>query len=362
VYRPEDALPILLLIALTIAAIRTPRGIDSLKYVAAYTYVFVGAYLLIKGAVANAVSTRVMLDAVLAGVVATAGVSTVEFILDLFWGVDLGAYLFRSREIDVLYGAIFPRSAAFSTEPGVLAFYIETLGLVGGWWAWRRFQSRILIAFTLTLIVAGWAATFSAASIGALLIGGTVAISLRILRSRNTLSSAALFLVAPFLAVVAVFIVNYARDTFLGTIILKITLQGDAVGSAGMRLQRWAEGLQTIVQHPIFGEGPGTASQRGEGSSISWYIFLAAEAGLISFIPAIGFIFCKFSRIISSLDKSSYIFVVAFTSGAVHLSVMSTFFHPFLWTLMIVFDVLDTRVKPTLETKIMGQSRSQVFP
>lgn len=341
VYGREDICLFILILVLTFAAFMNPRGIDSIKYISAYVYTFTLVFIVIKGALYNSVSTKKIFDWLIIGVVFTALTSILELMIDYNFGVDIGEYFYRGREIIATYNSI-PRSVAFATEPGILAFYLETLGLVAIWAIWNRSWALSSKAFCISVIVGGWIAAFSAGSIAALLVGGVVAIGIKVFRSQSMLSKGSIILISPFCIAGIFLLAGYAGDTFLGPIISKLSLEG---GSARGRVTRWMEGLTQIAENPFVGEGPGTASARGEASNISWYIFLTVESGIVGLFPIIVFLLSKIYKACTSSVPGKYIFIISLCAGIAHLSVISTFFHPFLWTLIIIFEVINSRQK-----------------
>jgi O-antigen ligase len=344
VYSLGDIFAILLVLSVITSSVFNPRGYASLRYVSAYTYIFIFAYLILKGLFYNLVSIQKLLEWLLYGVLFTSFVAILDTLLDLLYNIDISQTILMNPRAEGLYGGLVPRAAAFSNEPGILAYYLETLGIIGLWVVWHRPWSRSVKVGAIAIIVCGWVAAFSAASVAAVFLATTIAVGIKLLYSKTKLASALLFLAAPVVVAGALLVLAYAQDTFLGSIIQKITLQQD-VGSVAMRLSRWREGITMIVNNPVFGVGPGTASRMGGGGTLSWYLFLAAEAGGVSFLIAFLFLLSKLSKIIFSRVRGKYVFLVAFLAGAIHLSVISTFFHPFLWTLIIIFDIMETKCR-----------------
>lgn len=346
-YELEDNLTFFLIAWLTIAALSNPRGIDSVKYIAAYVYVFIFAFLGIKGALYETLETKSIFDYLIVGVMLTSAVSAAEIVIDYRFGVDISTYLFRHREIPATYGGILrhggiPRSAAFSTEPGILAFYLETLGLIAAWSIWRRQWGWGFKALSLSIIFAGWVASFSAASVAGLLAGISVVAFIALYRTRSLMARSAIIFVLPLMLWGGYEAPRYLGNTYLDPIISKINLEGS---SARGRLSRWVKGMNKVSQNPIVGVGPGTASSKGKISNISWYLFLSVESGILSVIIVISFLFTKFVRLVKSNLQGKYVFITSFVAGSVHLAVISTFFHPFLWTTIAITDVMINRTK-----------------
>jgi O-antigen ligase len=344
VLRTEDILAAIVPVFIVVTALIHPRG-ASLNYVAAYTYVFGVGYMGVKVAMYNVISIRHILNWVLIGALVTALGSITEFVIEYGVGFDLGPYLFRHKQADALFGGLFLRSMAFSTEPAILAFFLETLGLIAVGTMMRREWPLPYKIVGIGVIVFGWVLTFSAASVAALGIGGLVALSIKWVRAHSLHRRLLPFLIVPLAIIGGILVLDFARHTLLGDIIVKITLQTDGSGSANLRMQRWMEGLRKISERPLVGEGPGTAAARGEISNLSWYIFLAVEAGIFSAITVLVFIASKTFRIVNSSVPTKYWFLAGSIAGSVHLAVISTFFHPFIWCLFSIFDILDTKCK-----------------
>jgi len=184
------------------------------------------------------------------------------------------------------------------------------------------------------LFVLGWLFTFSGAAIPALLFSMTVS-CLLIFVKRPAINKKSI----PFL-ILLLFIFGFAVVkknnvyNFFSPIIHKMTLQQAAEGS---RPVRWLHDIKLINESPIFGHGPGYASVSERGSSVNWYLFLTMEGGLVTSLPIIFFLIFSFFRIYSSIIPGKIWFMSAFLAGSIHLAAISTFFHPFLWMLLIIF-------------------------
>jgi O-antigen ligase len=335
----EDIFAPLLVLIITIVSLINPRP-DSINYVAAYTYVFLFAFIGIKISSYNILSRDEIKDAILYGALVTSIGSILEFTIEFGVGFDLAGYLFRTKQAPAKVGGLLPRSMAFSTEPGILAFYLETLGLVSLGEIIRRAWSNLTKCLGVATIIVGWALSFSAGSVVAIGVGGFTALSIKWARHPRPLRRVALILLIPATLLSGATVLGYASGTILEGVANKVTLQVDESKSAGTRFQRWEKGLQKVAKRPLFGEGPGTASSEGRVSNNNWYLFIAVEGGLLSLIPVILLLLAKLFKIINSDLGEKYWFLAAFMAGSVHLFAISTFFHPFLWTLIITYDIL----------------------
>jgi O-antigen ligase len=279
----------------------------------------------------------------LAGVLITAAGSIAEYVLTFYFGINLNPYLYRFKESISLFAGLFPRSAAFSNEPGILAFYLETLGVLGVWLLWKRPINTFLKLCGTGTIVLGWALTFSAASVAILSVAVYLIFIINSLRSSKRYVQVLPFIATPIVIVLGLVAIQSIRDTIIWQIFTKITLQTEHSGSASQRVSEWTEGLRKITKRPVLGEGPGTAASKGQTGNLSWYLFLGAESGVFSLITVLVFISVKGWRMLTSSIEGKYWYLVGLISGSAHLAVISTFFHPFLWTLISTFDIMEIR-------------------
>jgi len=340
-YKNEDFLLCVFLISFCISVLIHPNS-ASLNYISAYLYVFLIAYLLLKGVFYNYLSADEIKKWLMYGVLITALVSISEFVLEFSTSIDFNTILFRIKEEYSNYAGILPRSLAFSHEPGILAFYLETIGVLAIWFISQENWKASWKALSIVIIIAGWIFTFSAASFVALFISAVIVLSIIFFQAKRIKDFIFISVLIFALLVIVLVAMNIATDTFMGDIIAKATLS-EANVSARYRIVKWQESIQSIIENPIFGIGPGSAAAKGNVGSLSWYIFLTKEAGLVAVIPMILFLLIKFSRIVSSTVKGKNWFLFAFLNGAIHLAVISTFFHPFLWALLVVFEVISAQ-------------------
>ena len=343
VLRWEDSLAILIVVSVTISSLANPTS-TSINYVAAYFYVFVVGYILLKVLIRTYIYVYTAKTWLLLGVLLSAFISVLEFFFQYAFDINLHSYLNKIREIDVWVGGLYPRSASVATEPGVFAFFMVTVGVMSAKTLLSRNYSNTVVYLCLGIMFLGWAFTFSAAAIAASVFGFLAAITVKLLDSNYIIVRVLPVYLLPAAVVVMLLFVDYLDGTAIGQVVSKISLDQSS-GSASVRVSAWGEALEVMGSNLLFGVGPGTAAAAGEHSYLSWYLFLGAEGGLTALIPALLFMVAKLSRVITSSIPNKYFYVAGFLAGGVHLGVISTFFHPFLWVLIIFFDIEQTQYR-----------------
>lgn len=338
VYQYEDLFLLLGYSGILLSAAINP-GPKTLNYLLGYLYVFLIAYLIFKGLFYLELDTEEFLTANLLGVFFVALFSITELFLEHPFGINIQTQIVRiarTREAPATIAGI-SRSYGLATEPGILAFYFETLGIIAVWKLIRTNLSKIVKSFLISIILLGWLFTFSAASVVAMTLAlffTSFLLLLSKLKIRKMKFSLTIVILVLIVLALFFYILNTNRVNLINPILSKIS----NVGSSA-RMNHWFEGLDQLSKRPLFGAGMGNISARRGGLSyINWYLFLATEGGLLSFIPFFSFLLFSGLRILNSKVKGKFWFLTAFVAGVAHLAVISTFFHPFLWILLIIFN------------------------
>jgi len=341
-YKGEDLLILLLFLALVISSFFRPSPL-SLNYLFAYFFIFIICYLYLKGVFHNFISPRQLLKANFVGVYFVTFFVLLDFFCWFLLHIDLQEFIPRTRDPSAVYMRLFRRSYGFATEPTILAFYFNTLGVMAVWYAWYRLPiARHLRFFLVSLAFFAWLTTFSAVAFVALPV--SFLISVVVTKFWNPFINYKVVMVF-FCSVVitSAFMLLTLDDDSLHYVLPlyeKVTLQ--QVGE-GARPERWMNDVQIISERPFLGQGLGFASSSGRGSSVNWYLFLTMEGGLISSVPIMLFIFVSYLRIASKKIPGQIWFMSAFLAGSIHLFAISAFFHPFLWFLLILYFVYSEK-------------------
>lgn len=342
-YRFEDALIVVLIIGVMVSALLNFNS-NSGNYVLAYIFVFGVLYLLMKSLILNIYDIRALLNVNSTAVLFVSLFCVVDLLFWLLFDFDIQAYLPRSTEATATFGLIFRRSYAFATEPTILALYFNTLGVVGLWNVWASWHIGDLQKWAASILLGlAWISTFSAAGFVGLLTG--IVTSFVLLNSKRfKLKRKALGHTVKATVIIGLIVVGlvsiFPNVNYFAGIVNKLTL--DAY-SGQVREEKWEDAIEDIAAKPVFGSGVGKAADEGVGSSLNWYMFLTQEAGLFSSLPIIFFLGLAYFRVYRSNIHGKFWFLTAISAGVVHFLAVSTFFHPYLWTVIAFFYVLNAQ-------------------
>lgn len=335
VFKTEDFLIILFLIIYILSFV-TNENKDALNYVYAYIFVMINLYLLIKGALFNFTKSHQIYIANSLGVIFVSLFLGVDFILNTLAIADIQNFLPRLREATATYGGGIRRGYAFSTEPGIVAYYLNVFGPLTLWFFWNELKLSVITKIIVSSIIfLGWGITFSAAGLVFIIISIVLAIvvSGSYIR-RYILKYGSLFLLGSLILILLG--PPVIVEEYLAPIIKKVTLSGE-MHSVTHRVERLNAGVSMALERPLLGFGPRYFSARGESSTLNWYLMLIVESGLISFMLLMIFFIIVFFRIQKSSLPSKFPFMVGYFAGCLHLTVISTFYHPFLWLIIAMF-------------------------
>jgi hypothetical protein len=124
----------------------------SFNYLLAYIFVFGIFYLYLKLVFTNFSVYYKILAINSYAVILVASFSLFDFVLWYYFNFDIQSYIPRSRETGAIYLGMFRRSYGFATEPTILAFYFNTLGVIGVWYLWHRLNFTVFFKIVCTTI------------------------------------------------------------------------------------------------------------------------------------------------------------------------------------------------------------------
>jgi len=360
VYKPEDIFILMGLIGLVISGLINSNS-NSVNYILAYFYVFLISLYFHKFMLNKYFNIIKILKYNFYGVFLTSSFVFFEFWFEFLGIIDLQNYLPRTKKASAIYKATFPRVYGFSDEPTNLAFYLNTLGVLSLLYIWRfsNYRKSTKLIFTF-LVVFSWIVTFSSAGIVSMLF--SISLISVFLFLRNIIDNKKLYiknnkikfiLLIILLLIVLIININHIIEIFnpiyeqtkeaLNFLNYKNINKLDS-----RRVSEWKFGLRSIFKNPknfLFGVGPGYRASKNLSSLINWHLFLFYEGGLITYLPFLLYLFFTGIRMLKSNFKYKYWFLVSLMAGFIHYFAISTFFEPFLWTLIVIFIVLDVQYK-----------------
>lgn len=345
---PED---VLILLGVSIVCFSAVLNFNSrsVYYLSAYVFVFTIAYYYVKLMLLNLISSEKFLSAVAFSVSLVSALVVLDFLAYNVFGFDLQAMIPRSREAVATYNGL-RRSYGFTTEPTIMALYFNTIGLLAVWYLFfirRDLYLGIIVGFVWFFALMS---TFSGAGLPLLTLGlllsGFVFLGEGILKGHIKRRPVRGLLICLVVAAVVILTNGSSLTEFLSGILNKAQL-GD---NASVRTARWGEEIGLALEAPFLGKGPGfNRAIEDAGSSLSWYIFLAKEAGVFAAVAFFSAWFVVYLKLLGSDLRGKYFLGAGVFAGGLHYFAISSFWHPSFWIfLAFVSVVLSSSAKNRL--------------
>ena len=358
-YKLEDIWIILFLATYFLSALLNPH-ISSVNYVTVYIFVIIGLYLATKGAFYLFLTSREIYLSNLAGISFVCLFLVLNFLFTITDIIDLQSMVPRLRATTATYARVFVRGYGFSTEPGIVAYYINTLGPLALWYLWSHIQVNRFIKILLTCIITfGWVLTFSAGGLAAMSLSFIFITILFGVKTnwktfKNTQASTVICI---FFGVVsgAAIIIGLGYYKYFTPLFYKLTLTG-GFKSVSTRIERFTAGIESLKYNLLFGNGPGFFSSDAAVSPINWYLMVLSESGVISFIFIFIFLMAVLKTIIAYQHPSRFSILIGFVAACCHLMVTTTagYLHPFIWLLIAIFYSQMALANQTIRQKETG--------
>lgn len=338
---PFDWLIMIGLFLMTIFVIFIPTA-NGGNYWLAYVVVF-GSYLLLLIFGCRALDIGMILRANYYGINFVCVFIVLEVIGRMVTGNNIFEWIPRTREATAIVTVGMSRAYGLSTEPTQVGNYFCSFFPFAVYYASRYTQFNIKIYIFLLSFAA--VLTFSAA----MFVVGISSLCLYFMLVKDKVDFLRNSLWVLFAAAVGIVVlVTYLdlSDILLGalsSVTDKVSLQSTGKSNSA-RLLLLEAGLNDIANSPLFGIGLGTASSKGLGSNINWYVFLAVEAGLIvvsCYVFWFGMHFCH--AYINFKQTNNHIYLVcavSIFSGMAYLVFVSTFQNLYLLSAILVYRLI----------------------
>ncbi|MDA7670346.1 hypothetical protein N8587_03450, partial [Akkermansiaceae bacterium] len=129
-------------------------------------------------------------------------------------------------------------------------------------------------------------------------------------------------------------ILVFTKKGFIEGLVAKATFSA-SVTSSNHRAEIWKDALNKITAEPFFGTGLGFLGSEGRGSTISWFLWVAVESGLVGFLLLSCWLIVVLKEMLGGArTRKNLVCLVGLFAGIVHLSVISGFQHPYLFLLI----------------------------
>jgi hypothetical protein len=366
IIKNEEIFILMGLIGIIISSLVNPNS-NSINYISAYFYVFVVSLFFHKLIIHKYFNIFKILKYNFYGVFITSSFVFTNFWLKFLKIVDLQNYLPRTKEATATYKGIFPRAYGFSDEPTNLAFYLNSLGFISLLYVWKfsDYSKKIKIIFTF-IVLFSWGVTFSSAGIVSIIFSLTIVLTFLLLKKiliqkisyihkKSILIFFMIFLLLILFTVNIDSIINMFNPIYEQTKEAFNFLDYNNINNYdSRRVREWKFGLRSsfkTVNNFLFGVGPGYRASQNIGSLVNWHLFLFYEGGLITYLPFLLYLSLTGLRMLKSNSKYKYWFFIPYLAGVIHYFAISTFFEPFLWTLIIIFIIFDVQYNSNIINK-----------
>lgn len=256
--------------------------------------------------------------------------------------VDQYIYRKNVQYYSPLYAGKFIRARSFVEESGHFALYLNTLGPIAIYWAAKNYSIVLLLGVIVT-VIAAFIITFSAAGIFCLALASFLVCMYSIISSVMVKRSGSKFPLKETLAICLILVVVLILFQWISgsmvPILDKITLQSSQVLKVGGRVFRWKRAIELWKEAPFFGIGPGEISYRYGIGTVSWYLKILSETGLIALILLCCFFLAVYSRLSSLPTGLKTVYFLCLTSGVIHYAVISNYWMPWIWLVILLIQV-----------------------
>lgn len=354
IFLKEDNILVVFMILILISLAVNDISQTNLNHSLAFLFVIIVYYLCIRNIFYHSkYSIEQIYKFIYIGVLLSAVYALFEFLtINYFTQFSfINDYIFRPavQEYTPIYNQAFIRARSFTEESGVFALYLNAFAPFALNHIFKVYTAskRFLI---VAIIILAYIVTFSAGGIGFLLISLIITLffwltdsSKKIRFSPKKLFNSVVILL--FLSLV-VFINITQILSFLKPLFLKLTLDNDSG-----RFERWQNALN-LFDHVSFlqyfiGVGPGQVSETFNTGTTSFYIDRIVETGILGLSLFLLFIFFVFIRVIKMKTQRKYLYFCSLVSITLHFIIISNYWFPYLWTIIILIQLEDFKNNKT---------------
>jgi hypothetical protein len=314
----------------------------NLNHFAAELFVISFFYFILRVAIANSYlksSPSDLFDIICISAIILFVSGFIDYVL-LVQGINIADVLALEKANKVAGVGYSSRPRGFSVEPSdfglalnaLLPIAIFYLGVI------RKFLwcACFIVLYLLLFYLVRSASAFFSLAVGLLLALG-VALCDKYVSKKVLL--AIVIQIFFFSVACGILVISFNPDYFQ-SILLKLTFSAES-GSAVARLEAYSTAFHLIgddIQSLVLGRGTGFVSGHIEKSTISWYLSLIIEKGVIGILLVLTTMFLAFLYLIRRRGVIKYGLIISLCSILVHLGSQTGFYFPFLWiALALVF-------------------------
>lgn len=316
----------------------TPK---TLNYLLAYVFVIFVQYFLLKQMLIKYTNFKTLLNVNSVAILVVSVFCCTDLFLESVFSFDLQVTIPRTRAATAtVANGLFRRSYGFSTEPTIVAYYLNALAPIALWNIRERkfylFSGLKPLCFLVVFVAL--LSTFSTAGFVVLFVTCliTVIFVWRPKRSSFTTKKIIKYLI---IFMFVCFLVYLSSDFWLRVFEDnwgKLTLNKDYKSVRG-RLGYFQFYFNEVLVDPFWGYGLGKVSSSGMSSPMNWYLMLAYELGVFPLVGVGIFLGGHLMRVLKMKTRLRIPFFMGILASCGHLGSVATFYNPFLWSLLAIF-------------------------
>lgn len=275
--------------------------------------------------------------AILTGAIILSASGVIDYFL-LINGINIATILPMEEANRIAGAGIFTRARSFLPEPTEYALGLNALFPVVLVRVWER-SNRIFLFALGILYLFSLVTTFSVGGIASVGISVAVTYLLYILISGEKASRKLKILFAGGAVVIVLYLcVEVVFRGFIAeALVPKITLSANMASSMN-RLAAYERGIRQFngeLWPVLVGRGTGFFSELGEGSTHNWWLTIITEKGFLAFGSIFFMLYFAFARILRIRSRIKYGMLVSLLSMCLHYNVLTGFYYPFFWLLLV---------------------------
>jgi len=267
-----------------------------------------------------------------------------EFAGKNFFSYDADLLVTRATvlEYNPLFAGVIIRARSFMSESGNFALFLELFSplIIMHWFRVKRSIFGVILLFVCLMALI---TTFSAAAVAGLSFGilvALIAFLAKVFVNKKLSRSGLKLLLLLFFSIIMIMYFGSRNidNAYISGITNKLVLSYKVVDAPNSRVSKWRAVIPVIAEHPVLGLGPGGfLSSQGSGYGIvSWWLQLMVEGGLISTTLFFIFYVSIFTKALCMNSVMKYSYIIALSAGAVHYSVISDYWLPWIWFVFIM--------------------------
>lgn len=230
--------------------------------------------------------------------------------------------------------------AGVAEEPGNMAFYLNIFFSFAAFY--YKSINKNLILLIVILIICQLMMLSSSGIANAI-------IALFLISFFSIFKNPKLILSIFFFGLLSViYITFFSNDRFksnFNIIFNKVLFSESKHSSSQARINQWSRGLDNFFKHPIFGNGPGFGVNEDQEGYLSVYLTILSDIGIIGFLLFALFLTIIFLKAYKIPKDFSKIVLFGIITSYLHIFVISDFYQPSFWILLIFVQLVHQKYK-----------------